>query len=104
MYLHHIEGIRFGEFDIGRVLYHANYFHLYEAAREAFLISEGYPYSRLMQDHSHFAVVESHQDFLKPIVYGEKLLLELRTADVKRSSFRFEYELRKESGEVCHRA
>lgn len=88
-----VGAIRFGEFDAGGVLYHANYFHVYEAARESFLESIGYPYPALAADRIHFPLVESHQNFLQPIRYGDNCQLDLRASQIKASSFRLDYDI-----------
>ena len=88
-----LDHIRFGEFDYGGVLYHANYFHLYELAREHFLISKGLPYSRLVAENKHMAIVESHQNFFSPIQYGVKYDLYLWATEIKRSTATLCYEI-----------
>lgn len=86
-----VERIRLGEFDMGGVLYHSNYFHLYESAREAILAEHGLPYSSLVARGEHLALVESHQRFFAPIRYGEPVLIELYFSEIKRSSFAAHY-------------
>ncbi|MCB0360303.1 MAG: acyl-CoA thioesterase [Bdellovibrionales bacterium] len=88
-----IPHIRLGEFDLGGVLYHARYFHLYEDAREAALASIGWPYPRIMEQQWHLAIVESHQSFVRPVFYGKPIELRLWTEAVRRSSVVFYYEL-----------
>lgn len=99
-----VSGVRLGEFDIGGVLYHANYFHLYESAREAFLAERGVPYPSLVTQGQHLAVVESQQQFLKPVRYGESLSIELSTSAVSKTSFCFDYRFFNEKGELIHKA
>ena len=79
------------EFDLGGVLYHANYFHLYEAAREALLREAGLPYPQLVQSGCHFALTASSQEFKNPIFYGEKLQLYLWTTALKRTQVTCRY-------------
>ena len=90
---HRIPYLRLGEFDLGGVLYHAHYYHLYEEIREAFLRAEGLPYPSLVATSHHLAINESHQNFLAPIFYGEGLTGKLWTSEVKNSSFLFHYEI-----------
>lgn len=84
---------RLGEFDLGGVLYHANYFHLYEETREALLRQIGLPYNKLVEDNFHLAVVESSQEFIKPISYGQEVKVILSIQDITRSSAIFYYEI-----------
>lgn len=81
------------EFDLGGVLYHANYFHLYEQTREAFLKQAGHPYPKLVEDGFHLAVSESHQEFIKPIYYGQEIKVFLTIDDLKKTSAVFYYEI-----------
>ena len=95
---HPIPHLRLGEFDLGGVLYHAHYYHLYEEIREAFLRAQGIPYSSLVAVSHHLAINEAHQNFLAPIFYGEALTTKLWTSDVKNSSFCFHYEISNPGG------
>ena len=82
-----------GEFDLGGVLYHANYFHLYEQGREALLQQIDFSYSLLVKGGFHLAVVESHQNFIAPITYGQSITLNLWVSDLKKASLVFHYQL-----------
>jgi len=82
---------RFGEFDLGGVLYHANYFHIYEVIREAFLAEGPVPYPTLVKNNCHLAVVETRQKFIKPIYYGDSFKAELLFSQVKNVSVTAEY-------------
>lgn len=84
---------RFGEFDLGGVLYHANYFHILEFIRESFLASGPMSYTSLVKENSHLAIVESRQKFLKPIRYGDSLKGELTFSEIKAASAVAEYKL-----------
>lgn len=96
--------IRLGEFDIGGVLYHANYFHLYEEAREALLSAIGSPYPAIVAAGGHLAIAESSQKFLRPVVYGDEIIVEIAVTELRRSSFVFEYTLARAQApdEVIH--
>ncbi len=102
-FIYRVENIRLGEFDLGGVLYHANYFHLYEAAREACLAAAGVPYCSLVALGQHLAVVESSSSFKLPIRYGEPITIELSFSQVRKSSFCAHYRLvAPESGKLAH--
>ncbi len=103
---HHlkINDIRLGEFDIGKVLYHANYFNLYERVREDFLKDHNHSYSSLVNNHGlHLAVVETTQTFRSPIFYGDEVDIYLTTTDIKSSLVTFNYQIKK-SDEPIHTA
>ena len=86
-----IPSIRFGEFDLGGVLYHANYFHVYEQVREAFLALGPTSYAQLVSEGCHLAITDSHQKFLKPIRYGHAFSVQLWVENLRRASFDFCY-------------
>lgn len=101
-YTHHIHDLRLGEFDLGGVLYHARYYHLYEEGREALLRDNGVPYSSLVERSQHLAIVEAHQIFHAPIFYGDRLTLTLWTSAVARSSVTFHYTIASPRHERLH--
>jgi YbgC/YbaW family acyl-CoA thioester hydrolase len=88
-----IPSLRLGEFDIGGVLYHAHYFHLYEITREAFLAAGGCSYPSLVSRGQHLAVVESHQKFSRPIRYGETLTVLMTMRNIKKATAEFVYQV-----------
>ena len=79
------------KFDLGGVLYHANYFHLFEQAREKFLELSNLPYPSLVKENSHLAIVKAKVDYVKPIFYGDKIKIELSTSNIKKTNFFFHY-------------
>ncbi len=85
--------LRLGEFDIAGVLYHANYFHLYEVLRESLFSEHGAPYLDLVQRNAHLAVVESHQEFLRPVRYGDCLSGACWVSELRKTSATVNYEI-----------
>lgn len=85
--------LNLGMFDLGGVLYHANYFQVYEQTREACLLSKGIKYSDLANKQTHFALTESSQKFIKPVFYGEEVTVSLTCSKLGKSSFELSYEL-----------
>ncbi len=89
------------------MLYHANYYHLFESAREAFLSAVRYPYKELVANRQHLVLIESHQRFVKPIRYGQSVKLDLAMVSVKKSSMVFQYQLymgQEDEKSIVHRA
>lgn len=95
---------RLGEFDLGGVLYHARYFHILEDAREALLRKIDLPYEGFVAQGQHLAVVESHQEFRKPIRYGEPIFVSIWVAERSRVGLKFQYEIRSEKQQLLHSA
>lgn len=93
IYSSKINDIRLGEFDMGGVLYHARYFHIYEELREKFLNDIGFSYPKLVKEGCHLVIKESSQKFIKPIKYGQELSAKLSVVELKKCSFSFIYEI-----------
>ncbi len=85
--------LRLGQFDIAGVLYHANYFHLYEVIRESLFSEHGAPYLELVQRNAHLAVVESHQEFLRPVHYGDCLAGACWVSELRKTGATINYEI-----------
>lgn len=59
--------------DIGQVIYHGNYFELYNQARDDFFRKNGFPYINLMNRKRHLAVAEVNCKFIKPLQYDQEI-------------------------------
>lgn len=65
------------EVDIGQAVYHGNYYHLFELAREDFLRELGYSYRRFMDQELHLTVVEASCTYRKSLHYDD--VIEIHT-------------------------
>lgn len=65
------------EVDIGQAVYHGNYYHLFELAREDFLRELGYPYRWFMDRQLHLTIVEASCTYRKSLRYDD--LIEIHT-------------------------
>ncbi len=65
------------EVDIGHAVYHGNYYHLFELAREDFLRELGYSYRQLMDRQLHLTIVEASCNYRKSLRYDD--LIEIHT-------------------------
>ena len=74
-------------------VYHANYYSVFEQAREAMLAEAGLPYSRLAENSQHLAISESGQRFLKPVHYGEPLDVYLWISELRKANLLIQYEI-----------
>lgn len=66
------------EVDLGQAVYHGNYFHLFEIARENYLRDLGYAYRRFMDQGLHLTIVETTCSYRRPLHYDE--LVEIHTS------------------------
>ncbi|MCB9481699.1 MAG: acyl-CoA thioesterase [Desulfobacteraceae bacterium] len=62
--------------DIGKVIYNSRYLDIYNYARDEYMRSIGYPYTKLnMEDDKHLAVVEANIKYRKPVHYDEETVI-----------------------------
>ena len=64
------------EIDLGQAVYHGNYYHFYNQARDAFLREAGFPYKRLMELERHLAIVELNTRFRQSLRYDDEIEVE----------------------------
>lgn len=77
------------EVDIGQAVYHGNYFHLFELARENFLRELGYPYRRFMDQQLHLTVVETSCSYRRSLHYDDRIEVHTRVLWWRRRSLAF---------------
>ncbi len=77
------------EVDLGQGVYHGNYFHLFELAREAFLRDIGHPYPQLMAQGVHLTIVELSCTYRRPLRYDDRVVIETRVGWIRRRSLNF---------------
>lgn len=96
------------EVDLGHAVYHGNYFHIFELARENFLRDMGYPYRRFMDQELHLTVVEATCAYRQPLHYDDHIEVHSRVLWWRRRSLGFTQEihrLEEQSGQsLCTRA
>jgi acyl-CoA thioester hydrolase len=94
--------------DLGQGVYHGNYFHLLELAREEFLRDFGYPYKKFMNQEMHLALVEVSCSYRRALHYDE--LIDVHTTILwwRRRSLAFSQSIyrKEENGSrvLCTRA
>lgn len=72
------------EVDLGGGVYHGNYYHFFESAREAMLEEIGFPYTKMMEKENHLAVAEAKCKYRIPLQYNDSI--EIRSKFTKISS------------------
>jgi acyl-CoA thioester hydrolase len=96
------------EVDLGRAVYHGNYFHLFETGREDFLRHIGFPYRAFMERELHLAIVESSCSYRKPLRYDDQIEIHTGLAWVRRRSVSFRQRIFRDDGQggmdLCTRA
>ena len=81
------------EIDMGQAVYHGNYFHFFEIAREALLRDLGFGYPELVARQIHLAVVESHCRYRQPVRYNNLIDIYTTVVNLKSRSVEFHQQL-----------
>ncbi|OPX20906.1 MAG: hypothetical protein BZ151_01585 [Desulfobacca sp. 4484_104] len=90
------------ETDMGQAVYHGNYFHFFELAREACLREIGFPYPRLVAQKLHLAIVEAHCCYRQSLTYNEEIEIISTILQIKSRSLKFRQQLVKSaSGQLA---
>ena len=83
----------YGDTDKMGVVYYANYFRYFEAARSDYLRACGGSYRALEQEGFGLPVIEAHCDYRQPARYDDLLSVRTRITERRRTTLRFEYEI-----------
>ncbi|MBM4286736.1 MAG: acyl-CoA thioesterase [Deltaproteobacteria bacterium] len=81
------------EIDMGQAVYHGNYFHFFELAREALLRDLGFGYPELVARQVHLAVVEAHLHYRQPVRYDDQIDIITTVPLLKSRSVQFHQQL-----------
>jgi acyl-CoA thioester hydrolase len=81
------------EIDIGQAVYHGNYFHFFELAREAFLRDIGFGYPELVARQMHLAIIEAHCRYRQPVRYDDQIDIYTTITALKSRSIHFHQQL-----------
>lgn len=87
----------YGDTDQMGVVYYANYFRYFELSRSEFFRSLGGSYVELEKQGFGLPVVEANARYRSPAKYEDVILIEVKLAELKRASMRFEYVVRREA-------
>lgn len=87
--------VRYSETDQMGVVYYANYFVYFEAARTQLLKKEGKSYGQFEREGVYIPVLEAHCKYKSPLFYEDEIVVNCWISEVKNTSFKFEYEVLK---------
>jgi acyl-CoA thioester hydrolase len=88
---YHITSLRvpFFELDMGQAVYHGNYYHMFELAREDLLRKAGFPYREFINRQLHLSVVESRCKYRKSLHYDDRIEIHTGIAMMNSRSLTF---------------
>src|SRR5882724_3684301 len=85
--------VRFAETDAQGIAHHAVFPVWFEVARVEYLTAFAGGYQRLRDEGIESTVVEVNVRYHAPARFDERLVVHARCLDLRRASFRFEYEV-----------
>jgi acyl-CoA thioester hydrolase len=83
--------IIFGDTDQMGVVYYANYLRFFESARADYWRSLGRTYKDLEEAQVAMPVIEAHCNYRRPSYYEDLLEVDIKVAEMRPASIRFEY-------------
>lgn len=95
--------INFFDCDPAGVMFFGNIFKIAHSAYEELLQNGDLERDYFKDDQFALPLVHSEADFLRPIMPGEKVTVQLTLSALKESSFELSYEVISPKGEVCAR-
>jgi acyl-CoA thioester hydrolase len=81
------------ETDMGQGVYHGNYFHFFEMARDEFLRHLGFGYPDLVAQQMHLAIVEVYCQYRQAVRYDDQIEIYTTITGLKSRSIQFHQQL-----------
>jgi acyl-CoA thioester hydrolase len=89
----------YGDTDQMGVVYYANYFRYFEFARSEYFRAKGGSYRELEKEGKHLPVVEARCAYKAAARYDDVIVIRVDVTELRRASFTFSYEIRREGDE-----
>ncbi len=88
--------IRWSDVDSAQVIFYGKYLHLFEAVEDEFFRQHELPIHELQRQFGIWMPrVETHSTFFFPARFGDVVEVELQVGALKKSSARFNYEVKR---------
>ncbi len=94
--------VSYGETDTMGVLYHAEYLHICERARNYLGREVNFTYKDMEKDGYYLPVSEAEVKYRIPIAYDDLIYVEIGVSEYKRASIRFTYKIYNEDKTKLH--
>ncbi len=93
--------VRFGETDMQKVVYYANYLLYAEVGRTAYLREMGLLYGDMVASGLDFTIGEASVRYRAPLRFDEEFDINVRIGEIRHSSWAFEYAVDRTDGLRC---
>jgi len=101
---HHKVVVNMQDTDAAGILFFACQFEFAHETYEVFLESIGFSFAEALENEPFLLpIVHAESDYLRPLKVGDKLDAELKVAGLGNTSFRLEYLIKRNGGEVVGR-
>jgi len=98
----HRQRVRFGETDMQKVVYYANYLLYAEVGRVAYLRTLGIDYRRdMIEKGIDFTIGEARVRYRAPLRFDDEFDVKVRVGAIRHSSWSFEYAVDRADGLHC---
>lgn len=92
--------VRFSDVDATGVVWHGNYLHYLEVAREEYCRRRGFDYRRMLSDGIEAPIVDLKVRYMKPAQMGDNIVVNIHRAKTHGAKLTFDYEIRNENGDT----
>ncbi len=96
--------VRFNEVDLQGVVHHTQIVTYLEIARVEYWRALGISYRTMRDEGYEFIINEINVEYMKSLKFDEIIEVAVGVKSIARASFRLEYEIRKENGEIAIKA
>ena len=90
---------RFAETDAMGIVHHSMYLAWFEAGRVEYLRRRGIDFAAWSRQGLHFAVIEAHARYRRPVRFDDRVVVETRLDELTRVKVRFGYRLLRHGSE-----
>jgi len=90
----------YGDTDNMGIVYYANYFRIFEMARNEYFRSRGHSYTEVEAQGIRLPVAEAHCKYLKSARYDDLLTVELWVSKARGARIVFKYKIKNEAKEL----
>lgn len=93
--------VRYYETDMQKIVHHSNYLRWFEIVRTKYLESLGITMTDIEQQGVYYVMKDAHLNYVKPVVYGEKVTLSVKLVTYNGIRLVHDYEVRVENDLRC---
>jgi acyl-CoA thioester hydrolase len=82
------------------IVYYSRYFEYFEAGRNEFLRSIGYPYTKIESQDLILPVIQAHSEYIAPAKYDDEIILQTILKDIPTVKVRLSYTVKNKNNDI----